>query len=84
MDCLVDSNVLDNLTHVPLNHDLPTMPSPILSPRIEMHLSPRNGEHSNDMAINLTIDGRETESKHPHLLALSTSQLEVPRQMPNV
>jgi len=64
IDSLLESNALKSLTYVPLNHDLLMMPSPILSPRDQVHLSSRNGEHLDDVAINMTIDGKDIVSKH--------------------
>jgi len=81
IDSLPESNALASLTHIPLNHDLATTLSLILSPRIEVHPSSKNGEQPNDVAMKLTIDGGLSVSEHLLLSTLRPSNLETLHQM---
>ena len=79
----MDGLVPRGSTGVLANADLPTMLAPIVSPRVELQPSSKNEECHNDGIVNLTNDGMQIERKYPHLLALSTSQLELLNRMAN-
>jgi len=74
IDSLLKSHILDNLTHVPLTHELPTMPSPILSLKMEVPPSPKKGEHLDDVALNSNNHGKDIVIASKHLL-LATLRL---------